>query len=381
MAQQSMLMGLLKTPSQVRQEQQEKLAQDAYSRSQQMITGGGTTALPGIISRYGAQAAQRGAMAGAGLLRGVAGGLGTAVGGETGQRIADLGVTAEERQAGVGQRIISKYDLTNPDEMAKAAKELSQNNFTTEGQALALKAQQLKIDMAKASQKRPSSVREFEYYQTLSPEEQKTYQSLKRQTNSIKDLGDELALVDNATGEIIARFPKQLPPEARPETQAAQEQEKGLAVSDVDIVTNAPSQLDTYNNILSKVESLKDHSGLDIATGTSSMLPLIPGTPANDFNALLESVKGAAFLEQFEKLKGGGQITEVEGKKATDALAALERSQSKKQFVGQLNIVLDIMKQGQSRLQGKLEKAQTRTEKRTSGSKPSNVVKFSDLPE
>ena len=381
MADQTTLMGLLKTPSQIRKESQERLMQESLARSQQMLTRGGSTALPGIISAYGAQAAQRGAQAGAGLLRGVTGGIGQAVGGDMGQRISALGVPVEERTAGAGQRILSKYDLTNPDEMATAAKELSQNGFTTEGQALALKAQELKIDMAKASQQRPSSVREFEYYQTLSPKEQKTYQSLKRQTNSIKDLGDSLALVDNTTGEIIVEFPKALPPEARPETKAAQEQEKGLAVSDVEIVTNAPSQLDTYGNILSKVESLKDHPGLDIATGTSSMLPLIPGTPANDFNAVLESVKGAAFLEQFEKLKGGGQITEVEGKKATDALAALERSQSKKQFVGQLNIVLDIMKQGQSRLQDKLEKAQKRTEGRTTTSKPSNVVKFSDLPE
>jgi len=128
MAQQSMLMGLLKTPSQVRQEQQEKLAQDAFARSQQMITGGGTTALPGILSRYGAQAAQRGAMAGAGLLRGVTGGLGQAVGGDMGQRIADLGVPAAERQARAGQEAVAGINYSDPDSMKRAATKLQAIN-------------------------------------------------------------------------------------------------------------------------------------------------------------------------------------------------------------------------------------------------------------
>ena len=148
MAQQSMLMGLLKTPSQVRQEQQEKLAQDAYARSQQMITGGGTTALPGILSRYGAQAAQRGAMAGAGLLRGVAGGLGTAVGGDMGQRIADLGVTAEERQARSQQSIISELDQSKPESYFNVAQKLKDQGLIKAAMALTEKGRELQATQA-----------------------------------------------------------------------------------------------------------------------------------------------------------------------------------------------------------------------------------------
>jgi len=152
MAQQSMLMGLLKTPSQVRQEQQEKLAQDAFARSQQMITGGGTTALPGILSRYGAQAAQRGAMAGAGLLRGVTGGLGQAVGGDMGQRIADLGVTAEERQARSAQDVVKNIDPNDSESLMAAAEQLQLINPRA---ALALKekAKQVKVDAFNAEYK------------------------------------------------------------------------------------------------------------------------------------------------------------------------------------------------------------------------------------
>ena len=126
MATNEMLMGLLKTPSQVRKEAEEKLAADAYARSQQMITRGGTTALPGIISGYGAQAAQRGAMAGAGLLRGISGGLGQAVGGDMGQRIADLGVPAAERQARAQQQAMQGYQPGNLQSMKATYEQLKQ---------------------------------------------------------------------------------------------------------------------------------------------------------------------------------------------------------------------------------------------------------------
>ena len=125
MADQTTLMGLLKSPQQVRKEAQEKLMEDTLARSQMMITNSGTTALPGIFSRYGAQAAQRGAMAGAGLLRGVTGGIGQAVGGETGQRIIDLGVPMEERQARAQQQAM-RGDLNNPEELRQKIARLQQ---------------------------------------------------------------------------------------------------------------------------------------------------------------------------------------------------------------------------------------------------------------
>jgi len=121
MADQTTLMGLLKTPSQIRKESQERLMEESLARSQMMLRGstGGTTALPGIISSYGAQAAQRGTQAGAGLLRGVAGGIGQAVGGDMGQRISDLGVPMEERQARAQQQALQGITIT-PEGLRKA---------------------------------------------------------------------------------------------------------------------------------------------------------------------------------------------------------------------------------------------------------------------
>tara|TARA_R110000868_G_scaffold86238_1_gene241944 strand:+ start:1691 stop:3169 length:1479 start_codon:yes stop_codon:yes gene_type:complete len=87
----------------------------------------------------------------------------------------------------------------------------------------------------------------------------------------------------------------------------------------------------------------KEHPGLESSIGVKSWggilenLPYnvggpIPGTDAADFTASLAQVTGKQFLQAFETLKGGGQITEIEGTKATEALANLSNSQSEKQF-------------------------------------------------
>ena len=147
MADQTTLMGLLKTPSQIRKESQERLMQESLARSQMMLTRGGSTALPGIISAYGAQAAQRGTQAGAGLLRGVAGGIGQAVGGDMGQRISALGVPMEERQAREGQEALKGMNSNDPVSIRKAAERLRQLGLT---QASAqLEAQATRVEEAK----------------------------------------------------------------------------------------------------------------------------------------------------------------------------------------------------------------------------------------
>jgi len=59
----------------------------------------------------------------------------------------------------------------------------------------------------------------------------------------------------------------------------------------------------------------------------------IPGTDAAGFDAYLEQVEGGAFLEAYERLKGTGQITEIEGQKATRAITRMKRSVSEPEFV------------------------------------------------
>lgn len=109
----------------------------------------------------------------------------------------------------------------------------------------------------------------------------------------------------------------------------------------------------TANQIMGVIDQAINHPGRGYATGATSMLPIIAGTNAADFNAVLDQIKGQAFLQAFESLKGGGQITEVEGTKATQAIARLERSQSEGEFVKSLQELRGIVANGLERARRK----------------------------
>jgi hypothetical protein len=66
----------------------------------------------------------------------------------------------------------------------------------------------------------------------------------------------------------------------------------------------------------------------------------------------IDIIKGGAFLEAFNSLKGGGQITELEGQKAEQAQARLSTAQSEEDFKDALQEYRFYIEQGIRRLQG-----------------------------
>jgi len=68
----------------------------------------------------------------------------------------------------------------------------------------------------------------------------------------------------------------------------------------------------------------------------ASIIPgarFVPGSPARNFNSYHDQAVGAAFLQAFETLKGGGQITQVEGEKATAALTRMNLAVDEKEYI------------------------------------------------
>ncbi len=116
---------------------------------------------------------------------------------------------------------------------------------------------------------------------------------------------------------------------------------------------NAQAMSDLLNQI-------KTSPGLSASVGMPNPLkgriPFVgnvAGSPAADFQAKLDQLGGKQFLEAFQSLKGGGQITEVEGQKATNAIGRMQTSQSEKEFLkaldelqGVVNIGLDRARAG-----------------------------------
>ena len=84
-----------------------------------------------------------------------------------------------------------------------------------------------------------------------------------------------------------------------------------------------PLAIEKADRSIATIESLVNHPGFDQAYGLASYVPAIRGTDRAGADALREQIGGQAFLEAFQSLKGGGQITEIEGQKATAAITRL----------------------------------------------------------
>jgi hypothetical protein len=121
---------------------------------------------------------------------------------------------------------------------------------------------------------------------------------------------------------------------------------------------NLPQTLSSAQQTIATIEALKNHPALNDRTGWRGVLPAVPGTSGVDFDASLAQLKGKLFLEAYGQLKGGGQITEVEGKKATEAMARLNQSQTKDGFVKALTDLESVIKAGASRAAGQPSRLQ-----------------------
>lgn len=100
------------------------------------------------------------------------------------------------------------------------------------------------------------------------------------------------------------------------------------------------------------------HPGFGQAVGLGIPgLKYVPGTDTADFNKRLDQLKGGAFLEAFQTLKGGGQITEVEGKKATAAITRMDTAQSEDEFVKAATEFRGILARGIEKAKAKGGKA------------------------
>jgi hypothetical protein len=142
----------------------------------------------------------------------------------------------------------------------------------------------------------------------------------------------------------------------KPAIAGAQQQQKDLAAAGVLAGQNMPKVQQQSNQMLDVINQIETNPGLSAVVGAPNPLkgriPLIgnvPGSPAADFQAKLDQLGGKQFLEAFQSLKGGGQITEVEGAKATNAIASMQTSQSEEQFRRSLNDLKEVVQTGLAR--------------------------------
>lgn len=130
----------------------------------------------------------------------------------------------------------------------------------------------------------------------------------------------------NSTPEIVA------------ENTAAREGTKVTVAAKTDL----PRVEQNAEQMLGALTTLEQSPGFKYLWGAYSIAPVVPGTAQADAAAVWEQVQGKAFLEAFNTLKGGGQITEKEGEKAT---AAITRLASRKQSEASARAAIQELRQ------------------------------------
>jgi hypothetical protein len=158
------------------------------------------------------------------------------------------------------------------------------------------------------------------------------------------DAGTHTVLLDPVTRAQIGIIPKNI--EA---TKVAEAQGEAQGAGKVAL----PGVEDKTTIALKTIKQIREHPGRDWGTGLTAALPSIPGTDTRGFVNLVEQAKGQTFLQAFESLKGAGAITEIEGSKATQAIARLDRAQSKKDFDSALNDLEEVIHMGVRRARAK----------------------------
>lgn len=154
------------------------------------------------------------------------------------------------------------------------------------------------------------------------------------------DLGTSIGIRDRA-GAMIGNVPKDL---AGAESEKASGKAQGEAAFDLPRVEqNAQQSLDV-------LERMKNHPGRTGSTGfIEGMLPSRTSDQV-DFQSLVDQTQGQTFLQAFQMLKGSGQITDIEGKKATDAISRLRNQRlSDDDYLRAITDLEDVVKTGLER--------------------------------
>lgn len=132
--------------------------------------------------------------------------------------------------------------------------------------------------------------------------------------------------------------------------------------------SESPLDPSSASAMLASIDGILSDPALDSSTGVLSVLQNVPGTPQRRFGARVKQLDGQVFLQAFESLKGAGQITEIEGAKATQAIGRLDSAQSAEDYRAALQELRGILAAGISRPQGWVEQQRAQSDLSTPSS-------------
>ncbi|MBY2993784.1 lytic murein transglycosylase [Rhizobium leguminosarum] len=165
-------------------------------------------------------------------------------------------------------------------------------------------------------------------------------------TTRTVDTGTELITLGPG-GQEVKRTTKENYEAAK---ETAQGSTEGKAAGDA--VSSLPADLMQADQTIKNIDELLTSKGLDSIVGSVDQFrpSWTMGADGRDALTRLKQLQGGAFLQAYGLLKGGGQITEVEGGKAQDAMARMDRSLDEPHFRAALKDFRDAVEQGVAKM-------------------------------
>jgi hypothetical protein len=154
------------------------------------------------------------------------------------------------------------------------------------------------------------------------------------------DLGSEWGIMDRS-GQIIRVVPKDL---------AGAEAQKAIGGKQGDAAFDLPRVEQNAAQTLGVLERMKTHPGREGSTGFIQGILPSRNSDQVDFQSLVDQTQGQSFLQAFQMLKGAGQITEIEGTKATDAISRLRNQRlSDQDYLRAISDLEEVIRAGLAR--------------------------------
>ena len=211
---------------------------------------------------------------------------------------------------------------------------------------------------------------------------------LRKKAGEARAVTGEARAEAKAAQEAIAAKNAQDPDFQRKMTEARTLGEETVK-SDVKALQTIPAAVQTATQAVNLIDSLigkrdyngdllkgsAPHPGFETAVGQAIPpgLKFIAGSDTSNFVSRLAQIQGAAFLQAFETLKGGGAISEVEGAKATVAINRMSTSQSEVEFIAAAKDFKDALQGGIATGTARLEAARRRNSGAGAPQQGSNV--------
>lgn len=161
------------------------------------------------------------------------------------------------------------------------------------------------------------------------------------------DIGPEYRIIGAKSGETQEALKKGLAPTERTdyivEKKASEEKGKKVGAKRFDL-----AQTEDQGKYLLDVidKQIKDPNVKDI-TGIYSLRPIIPGSSVNKAITRHDQIQAQAFLDVYSNyLRGGGQITEIEGEQGKQALIRAKRALTYEDYIDALKEFAGTVRKG-----------------------------------